>query len=74
MISFLIKTGFPIGIATNNSVQYVATFMQKNFQSASIPIVGRVGFKPELMKQNAWSVLEMIKILLPKHTWSVPLG
>lgn len=69
-IPFLEKTGFSIGIATNNSVQCVATFMQKNCPSTIIPIVGRVGAKPELMKPNAWSVLEVLKKMnrLPENT------
>lgn len=67
---FLIKAGFPIGIATNNSVQCVKTFMQRICPSTIIPIVGRVGTKPELMKPNTWSILEVLKELnqLPENT------
>lgn len=70
VIPFLKKAGFQIGIATNNSVQCVATFMQKNCPNTNIPIVGRVGIKPELMKPNAWSLLEVLKEMnhLPVNT------
>ena len=61
VIPFLKKAGFSIGVATNNSVRCVEIFMQKNCPSTIIPIVGRVGVKPELMKPNAWSVLEVLK-------------
>ena len=69
-ISILRKKGIAVGISTNNSIQCVEAFWQKNCKEAIIPIVGRVGVKPELMKPNPWSILEVLKKMdrIPENT------
>lgn len=70
VIPLLVKAGIRIGIATNNSAQCVTTFMQENLPNTTLPIIGRVGVKPDLMKPNAWSVLEVLREMncLPGNT------
>lgn len=55
------KSGYKIGIATNNSSECVLEFLRLYCGGLDIPIVGRIGCRPELMKPNQWSLLETVK-------------
>lgn len=56
----LFEEGFNLGIATNNSVKCVSAFMSRYCPSVVIPVVGRVGERPELMKPNPWSLVTVM--------------
>lgn len=62
-ISVLQQRKIPIGVATNNSAICVENFMEKYCSGISIPIVGRIGTRPELMKPCVWSLEEVSKQL-----------
>lgn len=55
--------GYKIGISTNNSAECVNKFLQRISFYADIPIVGRNGKNPELMKPDPWSVTEAAKLM-----------
>lgn len=59
----LVLAGYTVGISTNNSAACVETFLKRYCPGITVPIVGRVGAKPELMKPNTWSVEEILKLL-----------
>ena len=61
VIPLLKKSGYKIGVATNNSVECVSEFLNLHCSKMDIPIVGRVGKSPELMKPNKWSLIEVLK-------------
>lgn len=61
VMSFLHKSGFKLGVATNNSPQCVSEFLKLYCGGLDIPIVGRVGCSPELMKPDKWSLIEVLK-------------
>ncbi len=73
-ISIFEKKGVPVGISTNNSIQCVEAFLHKNCQNAIIPTAGRVGTKPELMKPNPWSILEVLKKMNRKPENTIFVG
>lgn len=56
VLPFLVSNGYKVGIATNNSAECVEKFMDIYMPNIDIPIIGRVGQSPELMKPNPWSV------------------
>lgn len=58
---YLVKNGYQVGVATNNSEECVRNFMKKISIDRDIPIVGRVGVRPDLMKPNTWSLEQVIK-------------
>ena len=73
-ISILLHEGYKVGISTNNSSECVLKLIcnhmlknptinkvSNNLVSAfkSIPVCGRVGTHPELMKPNPWSLLQV---------------
>jgi phosphoglycolate phosphatase-like HAD superfamily hydrolase len=74
-ISISLKKGYKIGISTNNSRECVSKFICNQMVKSStnndtsndlvyalesIPIYGRDGTHPELMKPNPWSVLNVV--------------
>lgn len=61
VIPLLFNSGLSIGISTNNSSDCVEEFIRDKCQQINIPIVGRVGERPELMKPNPWSLLRVIE-------------
>lgn len=56
----LYEEGFNLGIATNNSAKCVSAFMSRYCPSVVIPIAGRVGERPELMKPDTWSLVTVM--------------
>ncbi len=70
MMSFLYCNHYRFGISTNNSEACVRAFLKKYCQAIPIPIVGRQGTKPELMKPNTWSLDRAIEELAgnPQNT------
>lgn len=56
----LFEEGFNLGIATNNSAKCVSAFMSRYCPTVAIPVVGRVGERPELMKPDAWSLVTVM--------------
>ncbi len=63
VLTKLLDKGVKIGIATNNSEECVKTFLMRFFSNLTIPIVGRIGNKPWLMKPNKWTLIETSKRL-----------
>lgn len=62
VIPSLKKSGYKVGVATNNSSECVSIFLNLYCSSdVEIPIVGRVGSNPELMKPQKWSLVEVLK-------------
>lgn len=61
VIPVLYLNGFRIGIATNNAKSCVEAFMNMYLPDIPVYIVGRVGYHPELMKPNPWSLNKVIK-------------
>lgn len=55
------KSGYNIGVATNNSYECVHEFLNLYCGGINIPIVGRIGSCPELMKPNRWPLVEALK-------------
>lgn len=55
------KSGYKIGVATNNSRECVSSFLDLYCGGLDIPVVGRSGSNPELMKPNSWSLTEVLK-------------
>lgn len=70
MMSFLYCNHYRFGISTNNSEACVRAFLKKYCQAIPIPIIGRQGTKPELMKPNTWSLDRAIEELsgTPRNT------
>ena len=70
VIPYLIKRGYRIGIATNNSKECVLSFLNKYCDGLDLMIVGRNRLHPELMKPNTWALDKVIKDLdgLPINT------
>ncbi len=61
VLPLLKKTGYILGVATNNSHACVLEFLKLYCNGLDLPIVGRVGSNPELMKPNKWSLIEVLK-------------
>lgn len=61
IFTYLYKSGYNLGIATNNSVECVEQFLLEYCQGIKVPVVGRVGDKPELMKPNTWSLVTVMQ-------------
>lgn len=61
VLPLLKQSGYKLGIATNNSRECVSQFLKTYCGGLNIPIVGRIGSNPELMKPNKWSLIEVIK-------------
>lgn len=61
MLPYFQAVGYQIGVATNNSPECVSEFLDLYCGGLTIPIVGRVGSRPELMKPNGWSLIEVLK-------------
>ena len=59
-MSFLYRNHYRVGISTNNSEACVRVFLGKYCQAIPIPVIGRHGTKPELMKPNTWSLKRAI--------------
>lgn len=57
----LLELGYAVGIATNNSVECVKKCLADYKLLTSMPIVGRIGNKPELLKPNSWTILEVAR-------------
>lgn len=57
------KSGYKVGVATNNSPECVLEFLRLYCNELDVPIVGRIGSRPELMKPNQWSLIETAKRL-----------
>lgn len=70
MMSFLYRNHYRFGISTNNSEMCVRAFLKKYCQAIPIPVIGRQGNKPELMKPNTWSLDRAIEELngIPQDT------
>ena len=61
ILSLLKEAGYILGVATNNSYTCVHDFLKLYCGGLEVPIVGRVGSNPELMKPNPWSLIEVLK-------------
>lgn len=61
-MSFFYCNHYNFGISTNNSEACVRAFLKKYCQGISIPVIGRQGNRPELMKPNTWSLDRAIEI------------
>ena len=57
----LYEEGYNLGIATNNSRECVLKFLFEYCPGIKVPVVGRVGDKPELMKPNTWSLVRVMQ-------------
>ena len=57
----LYEKGYNLGIATNNSVECVLKFLSEYCLGIKVPVVGRFGDKPELMKPNTWSLVTVMR-------------
>lgn len=63
VLPYLKQAGYKVGVATNNSPECVKEFLKIYCGGLDIPIVGRVGSQPQLMKPNKWSLTEVLKIM-----------
>lgn len=63
VLPYLLTKGYSIGVSTNNSKECVHAFLEKYCNGINLPIVGRNGLKPELMKPNTWPLENIIEIL-----------
>lgn len=70
----LVKLGYSIGISTNNSRQCVEAFIDRYCNGIVVPIVGRNGIHPELMKPNPWSLTEVMKLMKSELRETVFIG
>ena len=55
--------GIPFGIATNNSVDCIRLFLKQRCGRLPVPIVGRSGLHPELLKPNPYSLHAVLQLL-----------
>ena len=60
VIPSLKRAGYRLGVATNNSCECVSEFLNL-YCGVEIPIVGRVGSSPKLMKPNPWSLVKVLQ-------------
>lgn len=74
VIPQLIRAGISIGISTNNSPKCALSFLDEYMPNEIIPTVGRVGDKPELMKPNPYSIIEVLKEMKCKPENTIFIG
>lgn len=61
VLPWLKREGYPLGVATNNSPECVVEFLKRYCRGLDIPVSGRIGDKPELMKPNCWSLTATLR-------------
>ncbi len=72
--SIFARKNIPVGIATNNATGCVEAFLNKCSLNTRIPMAGRVGVKPDFMKPNPWSILEVLSKLKCKPEDTIFVG
>ena len=60
---YLKAKGYSIGIATNNSAECINAFLEQYCSNIKVPVAGRIGTKPNLMKPNPWSIFAVLRQL-----------
>ncbi len=55
--------GYPIGIATNNSRECVVEFLNLYCNGLNVPVSGRIGAQPQLMKPDPFTLRETLREL-----------
>ena len=74
VVKYLIDNGYNVSIATNNSPLCVDKFINKYLKGYNIPVVGRIGTKPELLKPNPWMLEELMKKMNSKKEETIFFG
>lgn len=62
LLKYLYENNYKIAIASNNSPLAIKKFIDKYLNGYDIPVIGRIGTKPELLKPNTYMLDELLKI------------
>ena len=74
VIKYLMDNDYSVSIATNNSPLCVEKFINEYLNGYNIPVVGRIGTKPDLLKPNPWMLEELMRKMGSKPSESIFFG